>query len=234
MLAGVKFLAARKDIDARRIGLIGHSEGGLIAPLAAARSPQSIAFIVMLAGPGVPGRDILDAQGEAIGRAMGVSDKELAEQRRLQHKSFALMPLKLDSLTLVSRMRAIFRGKGIDSSKAESQLSQAVAVARSPWFRFFIDYDPRPALRQVKCPVLALNGSVDLQVPPRQNLPEIQKALKAGGNRDFETHELPGLNHLFQNSTTGSPAEYGKIEETFSPAALKAMREWIVARMLKP
>ena len=234
VLAGVKFLAARKDIDARRIGLIGHSEGGLIAPLAAARSPQSIAFIVMLAGPGVPGRDILDAQGEAIGRAMGVGDKELAQQRRLQHKSFALMPLKLDSLTLVSRMRAIFRGEGIDSSKAESQLSQAVAVARSPWFRFFIDYDPRPALRQVKCPVLALNGSVDLQVPPRQNLPEIQKALKAGGNRDFETHELPGLNHLFQNSTTGSPAEYGKIEETFSPAALKAMREWIVARMLKP
>ena len=233
VLEGLKFLATRHDIDPRRTGLIGHSEGGLIAPMAAVRAPRSVAFIVMLAGPGVPGRDILDAQGEAIARAMGAGDADIAQQRRLQHKLFALAPLKLDSVAVVARVREIFREEGVDSAKAELQLGQSVAVARSPWFRFFLEYDPRPALRQVKCPVLALNGSVDLQVPPRQNLPEIEKSLKEGGNRDCEVRELPGLNHLFQTSTTGSPAEYGKLEETIAPVALTAMREWIMARMRK-
>lgn len=228
VLAGLTYLKSRHDIDAKRIGLIGHSEGGLIAPMVATRT-KDVAFVVLLAGPGVTGEEILYAQGEAIGRAMGRSDADLAQQRRVQHKLFALA-VAPDDAGLEARVRSIFRDEGIDSATAAAQVGPSLAMARSPWFRFFLTYDPRPALRQLRCPVLALNGGNDTQVPPQQNLPEIEKALKAGGNRDFETHELPGLNHLFQTSTTGAPTEYARIEETFAPAALEAMRTWIVTR----
>ena len=233
VMAGVKFLAARQDIDAKRIGLIGHSEGGLIAPMVATRM-KGIAFIVMLAGPGVTGAEIMLAQGEAIGRAMGQSDADLAQRRTLQQQLFALARQRPDSAAAVTRVRGILRDAGLDSAAVAAQLRPSLGLVRSPWIGYFLDYDPRPALRRVKCPVLALNGGNDLQVPPKQNLPEIGKALKVGGNRDFETRELPGLNHLFQTSATGSQAEYARIEETVSPAALQAMREWIVARTLTP
>jgi fermentation-respiration switch protein FrsA (DUF1100 family) len=98
------------------------------------------------------------------------------------------------------------------------------------WFKYFLAYDPGPTLAKVKCPVLALNGEKDLQVPPRENLAEIEKALKAGGNADVTVKELPGLNHLFQTCKTGLPGEYGKIEETFTPAALDAISEWLLKR----
>jgi hypothetical protein len=98
----------------------------------------------------------------------------------------------------------------------------------SPWFRYFISYDPTPALEKVKCPVLALNGSKDLQVLPNENLTVIKKALEKGGNKNFEIKELPGLNHLFQTAETGSPAEYIKIEETISPTALQTISDWIL------
>lgn len=228
VLAGVQFLATRGDIDPKRIGLIGHSEGGLIAPIVATRS-QAVAFIVLLAGPGVTGAEILDAQGEAIARAMGRSDADVAQQRRVQQKLFALAAQRLDSASVDTRVRAIFRDEHVDSTTARAQVPGAVAIARSPWFQFFLGYDPRPALRKVRCPVLALNGGKDTQVPAKQNLPEIEKALKAGGNRDFETRELSGLNHLFQTCATGAPTEYATIEETVAPAALDAMRVWILA-----
>ena len=97
----------------------------------------------------------------------------------------------------------------------------------SRWFQFFLTYDPRPALQKVKCPVLVLNGEKDLQVDPNLNLPEIEKALTAGGNDNFEIHRLKNLNHLFQHTTTGLPTEYGTIEETFSPNAMKLISDWI-------
>ena len=100
----------------------------------------------------------------------------------------------------------------------------------SPWYRYFIAYDPAPALRKVKCPVLALGGSKDLQVPAAQNLPAIRKALDEGGNRNIEVDELPGLNHLFQTAKTGAPSEYSEIEETISPLALDKIANWILKR----
>jgi fermentation-respiration switch protein FrsA (DUF1100 family) len=111
----------------------------------------------------------------------------------------------------------------------EAQINIAIKQVTSPWFKYFLAYDPAPALRQVKCPVLALDGSKDLQVPPEQNLAAIRAALKAGGTTHFEVKELPGLNHLFQTATTGSPAEYATIQETFAPVALGTIGDWILA-----
>jgi uncharacterized protein len=111
----------------------------------------------------------------------------------------------------------------------EPQLGAEVKTLTSPWFRYFLAYDPAPALHQVKCPVLALGGEKDLQVPVEQNLLVIRKALEDGGNKHFEVVELPGLDHLFQTPQTGSPLKYGPIEETISPIALEKISSWIVA-----
>ena len=106
-------------------------------------------------------------------------------------------------------------------------ITLTVQTMLTPWQRFFLNYDPRPALRKVACPVLALNGEKDLQVPPKQNLPEIEKAVRAGGNKNVTVKELPGLNHLFQRCQTGSPGEYAQIEETIAPEALDVMTSWL-------
>jgi uncharacterized protein len=113
---------------------------------------------------------------------------------------------------------------GAIDSFADSQIK----MLESPWFRFFLTFDPRPTLAKVRCPVLALNGEKDLQVPPKENLAEIAKAIKKGGNTRVTTKELPGLNHLFQTCTTGSVAEYDQIEETISPTALKVIGDWVI------
>jgi uncharacterized protein len=107
-------------------------------------------------------------------------------------------------------------------------LQSQVRLMVSPWFRFSLDYDPVPTLQKTMCPVLALNGEKDLQVAPKENLAKIQKALQDGGNKDFQTAELPGLNHLFQHSPTGSPTEYGSILETMAPEALNAVYDWVL------
>jgi len=110
----------------------------------------------------------------------------------------------------------------------EARLGAAIKVFDSPWFRYFVRYDPAPTLEKVKCPVLAMIGQKDVQVPAGQNLPAIRKALTAGGNKDFEAVEMPGLNHLFQPAKTGSPTEYGQIETTIAPLALKKISSWIL------
>ena len=110
----------------------------------------------------------------------------------------------------------------------EAQVGAAVKQLTSPWFRYFLSYDPATALRKVTCPVLALNGEKDLQVPPAQNLPAIRAALEAGGNKHFEVDEMPGLNHLFQTAKTGAPSEYAEIEETMSPVVLEKIASWIL------
>jgi len=110
----------------------------------------------------------------------------------------------------------------------DAQIEATIQQLTSPWFRYFLSYDPAPTLRRVKCPVLAINGEKDLQVPPQQNLPAIRMALEEGGNKHFEIVELPGLNHLFQTAKTGAPSEYAGIEETMSPAAMKTIADWVL------
>ena len=234
VLAGVDYLKNRKEINPKQIGLIGHSEGGLIAPMAAARS-KDVAFIVLLAGPGLTGEEILVMQGQLLLRAMGASDKTLASQKSLQQRLFAIMREEKDNAAAEKKALAIFAEEFAKLSDAEKKQAEAMKesagmqakILFTPWFRFFLTYDPRDALRKVQCPVLALNGEKDLQVPPKEDLPEIEKALKAAGNKDFTIKEFPKLNHLFQTCKIGSVAEYGQIEETMAPIVLETIANWI-------
>ena len=233
--ACVAFLKKRPEIDGKRIGLCGHSEGGLIAPIVAARS-SDVAFIVLMAGTGVPGDEILYAQGELIARAGGAEETAVTVQRKSQETLFKIIRNEPDAAKCEIQLREAM-AKLVDAlSEAErkqigdvkAHIEAQVKTINSPWFRMFLTFDPRPTLAQVKCPVLAINGEKDLQVPPKQNLPEIEKALKGGGNQHYSTKELPGLNHLFQTAKTGSPAGYSQIEETISPSALETISEWIL------
>jgi fermentation-respiration switch protein FrsA (DUF1100 family) len=223
----------RKEVNPAQIGLIGHSEGGMIAPMVAAKS-LDVAFIVLLAGPGVRSEEILYAQGEAIGKAMGASGDTRAKNRALQEQMFAVLRSESDAATIEKKMNALLSKTLPELTKQQQALVNAQSeMALTPWFRYFITYDPGPVLRKVKCPVLALNGELDLQVPAEQNLPAIEAALKAGGNKDYQVSKLAKLNHLLQTAETGSPAEYAKIEQTMAPVALDTMSNWILKHTAK-
>ena len=235
-LAGVEFLKTRKEIDRKRIGLIGHSEGGLIGPIVAART-RDVAFMVLMAGPGVPGDSTLMLQGAAIRRAMGASEAAIDAQQAGTRRIYALVQAG-DSLSAVREARELARSQIAAMSQEERAAlgdpdSAAAGLLQrlyTPWMRFFIGYDPRPTLRKVRCPVLAINGEKDVQVLPRENLAAIDAALAAGGLRDRTMKELPGLNHLFQTCRLCTVPEYAQLEETMAPAALDEMTRWIQAR----
>jgi len=232
VLAGVEYLKSREEINPKQIGLIGHSEGGIIAPMVAVQS-SDVAFIILMAGTGLIGEDILYLQGELILRVGGASDETIAKNRSLQEQMFTVVKEEKDNSVAEKRLRAILQDAMSEISEEERKGAKATVAAQiqwvlSPWFRHFLAYDPKPTLIKVKCPVLAINGEKDLQVPPKENLTAIEKALKAGGNENYIIKELSGLNHLFQTAETGSLSEYAKIEETISPTALKIMSDWIL------
>ncbi len=233
-LAAVSFLRGRDEIAPDRIGILGHSEGGLVAPMAAARSPD-VAFIVLLAGPGVPGERIIEEQAELIGRAMGTPEQILELNKRTQARLARIVAEEPDPAAAAPRLRAVLEEARETlppeaRSQAEQTAEATVRQINSPWFRFFLTYDPRPTLEQVKVPVLALGGSKDLQVPARESLREIEAALRRGGNPDVTATLLPGLNHLFQKADKGVPSEYATISETIDPTALTAISTWIHQR----
>lgn len=212
------FLKARSAIDAKKIGFAGHSEGGIIAPMVAARRPDA-AFLVLLAGTAVPGADVILEQGQALARASGASEAQLKTARETQLKFYQILNNTPDAAERDQRLRELLAG----TPNLEAQLKSV----SSPWFRYFLTYDPAPALAKVKCPVLALNGEKDLQVLPDQNLPPLKAALEKAGNKDVTILRLPGLNHLFQAAKTGAVSEYAQIEETINPAALDAISSWL-------
>ena len=220
--AGIAYLKTRAEVNPRKIGLIGHSEGGVIAPMIAARN-KDVAFIVMMAGTGVPGDQVIVAQGEAIEVASGKSSEEAAKNATKEKEILTLVETEKDKAVLEKELKEKLAGQ-----IPEAQIGLQIEQVTSPWFRYFLTYDPATALRKVTCPVLAINGSLDKQVLPAQNLPAIRKALEEGGNKHFEVDELPGLNHLFQTAKTGAPSEYAEIEETMSPVALEKISTWIL------
>jgi hypothetical protein len=222
--AGVQYLKTRAEADPRRIGLIGHSEGGTVAPMVAAGDP-GVRFIVLMAGPGVPGDQIIVEQGRLIEEAAGATKEKAAQDADKQRELFALVEKEKDGAILDKELRANLAGRVPDA-----QIDMAIQQVTSPWMRYTLTYDPATALRKVACPVLALNGEKDLQVSAAQNLPAIKKALEEGGNKQIEIDELPGLNHLFQTAKTGSPTEYAQIEETISPVALDKVASWILKK----
>ena len=232
VIAGIHFLKNRNEIDDENIGLIGHSEGGIIAPMVANRTNEA-AFMVLLAGPGIPGEQILYQQNDRSLKAMGMSDEMISQNRQLQENIFRIILNEQDSAKRMDRLQRTLSG-GMYPMMNEDQkkaIDAQVEAVNTPWFRFFLTYDPYPALTKVDCPVLALIGENDMQVPAESNLPAIEKALKEGGNPDYKIMKLEKLNHLFQASETGAISEYGQIEETISPGVLEIIKDWIWKRM---
>lgn len=232
--SSLAFLRSRPEVDSGRSGLIGHSEGGLIATIVAA-ADTSIAFVVLLAAPGVRGDELLYVQSAKLAQAGGADAATLAWNRRMQEEIFRIIRSEPDMAKGRDAARAYLRAEYEKLGEAEQQqigtieafAEQHSGIVEIPWFRTFITYDPRPALRQVRCPVLALTGEKDLQVAPEQNLPEIDRAVRAGGNDEVTIRTMPGLNHLLQTAKTGLVTEYGEIEETIAPAALVAITGWL-------
>lgn len=220
--ASLAYLKTRAEVDPLKLGLIGHSEGAVIAPMVAARNPD-VSFIVMMAGTGVRGDEVLVEQSAALKEAMGASHAEAEKAGASERELLLLSEREKDDAVLEKRMREL-----AGSQMSDAQIAAQLKQVRSPWFQYFLQYDPATALSKITCPVLALNGEKDKQVIPSQNLPAIRKALAAAGNTHFEIVELPDLNHLFQTAKTGSPTEYSQIEETISPIALDKISSWIL------
>jgi pimeloyl-ACP methyl ester carboxylesterase len=227
--SALAYLKSRKDIDQGRIGLIGHSEGAMIAPSIAARA-QDIPWVILLAAPATNGEDTLLNQSELIARTGGLSDTEVATSLNFDKEAYSLVRKEKDPEVLIGKLQALVKQSGLDTQLPAAALEPQLRMMTSPWFHYFLDYDPLPNLRNLKCPVLALYGEKDLQVPPKINLPLLQKALAGAGNTQADTRQLPELNHLFQHAFSGSPAEYPAIEETFSPEALQIIADWLLPR----
>lgn len=230
--AMVAFLKGRSETDAKRIGLLGHSEGGLIAPRLAANNAD-VAFVVMLAGPGLPLGEVLIRQKADFLRQGKMDESLIATNTALEREIFQAMRSEKDPAAAVATVRGLIQAK-VATLTQEQKLALGVSPAAvemtaklmgSPWFRDLMDYDPKPVLQTLTCPVLALNGAQDMQVSSQENLPAIREALKT--NPRARVVELPGLNHLFQACSSGSPMEYSKIEETMNPAALTLIADWI-------
>jgi pimeloyl-ACP methyl ester carboxylesterase len=229
VMAGIEFLKTRKEIDTSKIGLIGHSEGGLIAPMVATKS-KDVAFIVLMAGPGIIGEQILYEQGKLIYKTAGMTDEQVQQNQKLQEAIFNIIKTETDSAKRIDRLQKTM-SNGQYSMLTDDQkiaVDNQIKTVDNEWFKFFLNYDPYPTLVKLKCPVLAINGEKDLQVPPNENLAAIEKALTEGGNNNFKTMKLRGLNHLFQTCETGAIAEYMQIEETISPTVLEILQDWIL------
>lgn len=232
--AGIQYLKTRKEINKTKIGLIGHSEGGIIAPMVVNNS-NDIAFVILLAGTGIPGDQLLLLQQELIGKAAGMPNEILQNAHNVNKGAFELVKkstntpqLKTDLTNYLKQaLAADPNAAKIAGMSEDNYIKLQVGQITSPWMQYFIKYDPAPALEKVQCPILALNGEKDLQVPPKENLEAIKNALAKGGNKKVSTKVLPNLNHLFQECETGSPNEYATIEQTFSPLALTEILNWL-------
>lgn len=232
--AAVAYLKTRKEINPAKIGLIGHSEGGIIAPMVATQC-KDVAFVVMMAGTAIPGSEILLRQQDLIGRANGMSENDLKTTADVNSHIYKLVDEIQNTDTLKAKITSYLLSKSKElkdmkipeGSSINEMIDMQLKQLISPWMLNFIRYNPAPTLEKVKCPLLAINGTKDLQVPADVNIPAIEKALKKAGNKQFSAIQLPGLNHLFQECKTGSPTEYGEIEQTISPLALETISSWI-------
>ena len=230
--AGVRFL--KQDDRVGRVGLIGHSEGGLIAAIVASRS-NDVSFIVLMAGPGVPGAELLRKQNERIFDAARIAGERKQRLLTLLDQLFTILTAE-DMAEDEQRqgvegiVRKQLEINGVPPAKQdEGQVQVLVKQSLTPWMRYFLTFDPRPAFEKIRVPVLALNGELDVQVDAEQNLTAIAAALDKGGNQKVTVHRLPKHNHLFQRALTGLVNEYGIIEETLSPKVLDLIRDWILS-----
>jgi pimeloyl-ACP methyl ester carboxylesterase len=210
----------------------------MIASVVAA-DHADIAFIVMMAGSGLSGEEILFVQSEVLLRASGESEINIRKVEDFNRKVYKIAISNAEKGQAEKKIRKAFAGFTKDMTDTEKSrmgfsdymIEATIRDLLNPWMRYFLRLDIKPYLSRVKCPVLILNGDKDLQVPPKENIPPIEDALRKGGNTDYKVVIFPGLNHLFQTCETGSPIEYARIQETFSPKALEVIREWLLLKM---
>ncbi|WP_444946729.1 alpha/beta hydrolase family protein [Microbulbifer sp. VTAC004] len=231
--AAVDYLNSRSDLPKGKVGLIGHSEGGMIAPIVASNR-EDIAFAILLAGPGVKIPQLLVDQWYKDRKFNGLDKQKLKKLRELDKEIFSLISQLEEKETISGEIHQLLlksaRLKGNQDDELEAEVEQLKRQYSTPWFRYFLKFNPEPYLEQTKAPLLALNGSLDFQVNAKMNLNNMHRVLSRTGHPDFQTFELEQMNHLFQIANKGSSSEYAEIEESFSPKALKIMSSWLNER----
>lgn len=233
--SALAFLKTRKDIDHHKIGLIGHSEGGLIAPMVATNHPTEISFIVLLAGTGVIGKEIILDQIEAINRSNGETESQISNSLYMSKVIFDYLESIQDNENRKDLLTKFIKDQINNNSKfklpkdvtAKQFIKSQVPSLSSDWMNFFLFYNPQETLSKVTCPILAINGDKDQQVTSELNIPIIKKIIEQNQPNTNKAIILPNLNHLFQECKTGSPNEYENIKQTFSPLALQAISNWL-------
>ena len=241
-LAAIGYLKTRNDINPAQIGLCGQSQGAVVAPLAASRS-KNVAFIICLAGFGIPGEQAHISQTTSIARANGASEQEIEglvenmkriinlirkESNEAEIRPLITTMLKNQCVSMSQKNEKETKG---DNEPADAHVDCALSLHKSPWFRFFIDYDPKPALEQVMCPALFFFGELDTQVPAKINRMAIYEVMKKSSNNDYMLKTIPKANHLFQSAKTGNPSEYMSLEKEFVPGFLEFMSDWVLMRV---
>jgi len=233
-LSGIAFLKSRQEINPKKIGIIGHSEGGMVAALAASKS-SDVAFIVSMAGAFTNFEEVVIDQIVNQLKLQGTKDEDIELESNWRKKIYSLAKENTDSATAAKKLWEIYSKLSEaevarlnwPKGRQDAQIKQVL----NPWWRYILGMDNKEILINVKCPVLAIYGELDQQVNPAKNIPIIEQALKEGGNKDFTVKKLPGLNHLFQTAMTGSEYEYIRIEETISPQALNMISAWILKQV---
>ena len=237
---GLDYLKSREEVDKTKLGMLGHSEGGMIAQLVAAER-SDIAFVISLAGPGQKITELMADQGRAVMQSSGLSKQTVDAAAAF---SSALVPAvikaKSDSAARVAA-KAIFDAwakktpqemvQATTGISSEKDLNDMVDVYRSPWMMYFFQYDPAPYISKMKGKVLVLNGEKDIQVASKPNLTGWRSSLAKSGVKKYDIMELKGLNHLFQHCKTCTVPEYAQLEETFAPEALEAIGAWLKANI---
>jgi pimeloyl-ACP methyl ester carboxylesterase len=233
-IAATAFLAERAEVDPRRIGVTGNSLGGAVGALAAARS-ERVGFVIMLGGIGLRGPRVIRSQAERGARALGLPDSVTRRFLERTDSLLAIVGSGTDSVVAAARIRAVL-------ATPEGPLlvppyrfiprdpDGQAGVFLSPWYRSQVTLDPARALRAIRVPVLALTGTLDRIVPASENFPPMREALASSGTRDVTFIELPGVNHVMQPAVTGDAREYATLPESFAPAALRAIGDWLAAR----
>lgn len=235
VLSAIAYLKTRKDVDLKNIGLIGHSEGGIIAPLAA-NSSKDIAFMVLLASTGISGAELSVMQSKTL-RQFPVKD-EIAFEKNTR-KAIAIVTSNKDESEIKKELtdhyndflRPILTSLNVPEKNINAFIDSQLKTSLKPWSRYFLQYNPADEIEKLQIPVLSLNGSKDTQVNAKINQEGIRMALIKGGNKDYKILELENLNHFFQECETGKIDEYRKIEQTFSPTALEEISNWILKRV---
>ena len=240
-LAMLRFLQTRREIKGSQIGMIGHSEGAEVAAMTAAAS-KDVAFVVFLAGPAIPGDSTILSQIEGLGRLTGESDENIKHGLEMERRVFTTVKAQkgwdeLRSMLIVEMRRSLDRLQseqkaGIQNpdSMIAARVELQMSALRTPWFAFFISHDPASDLEKIRCPVLALFGELDTQVPPALNVQPMSLALSKSGNKDMQVVTIAGVNHLFQKAVTGSPAEYAGLEKRFADGVLDQLTAWLRKR----